>query len=133
MTECNPETHSAVSNEPNEKENRRVADIPSPDSRVCRRLRVLLSALSCNQDVGSEALVGYRYAEALAARHDVTLLSAEPVQPPPGIQRCHRLRVGKCAFNDVAAHSLLRFELQQIPRALWLTRTSRFDVVHRVT
>jgi len=48
-------------------------------------MRILISALSCNPALGSEALVGFKYAEALARRHEVVVLSSPPSQAPPGL------------------------------------------------
>ena len=95
-------------------------------------MRVLLSALSCNPQLGSEPLVGYKVAEALARRHSVSVISALPTEVPDGAIG-YPLDVGSCNFNDVGATSLMRFELRQFPKAWWLTRREKFDVVHRVT
>jgi glycosyltransferase involved in cell wall biosynthesis len=45
----------------------------------------------------------------------------------------HQVNAGSCNLNDVAAGPLLRFELNQLPRAWALHQGRRFDVVHRVT
>ncbi len=95
-------------------------------------LQVLVSALSCNPRVGSEALVGYKYAESLARRHRVTLFASPPAEVPAGAT-LHAVRAGSCNFNDVAAAPLLRFEFGQLPRAWSLHRRRKFDVIHRVT
>jgi glycosyltransferase involved in cell wall biosynthesis len=95
-------------------------------------MHILLSALSCSFRHGSEALVGYKYAEALSRRHAVTVLAASPVDKPPGATTI-AVSAGKCNFNDVSAGSLARFEIEQLPRAWQLTRSERFDVVHRIT
>jgi glycosyltransferase involved in cell wall biosynthesis len=95
-------------------------------------MRVLISALSCNAGHGSEALVGYKYAEALAHGHDVTVLAAPPSEAPRGVS-LYPIKAGACNFNDVAAGNLLRFELGQLPQAWRLNGQRRFDVVHRVT
>src|SRR5262249_42858538 len=81
---------------------------------------------------GSEALVGYKYAEALAAANSVDILACAPADVPYGAT-LHAVDSGPCNFNDVAARSLLRFEMKQLPRAVALNRRLHFDVVHRVT
>jgi glycosyltransferase involved in cell wall biosynthesis len=95
-------------------------------------MRVLLSALSCSFRHGSEALVGYKYAETLSRRHCVTVLAAPPVEVPSGAKLIS-ISAGNCNFNDVAAASLARFEIRQFPRAWRLATIDGFDVVHRVT
>lgn len=95
-------------------------------------LRVLVSALSCNPRIGSEALIGYKYAEALARRHQVTVLASPPAETPAGAV-LYPVPAGPCNFNEVAPAPLMRFELRQFPRAWSLHRRQRFDVVHRVT
>jgi len=95
-------------------------------------MRVLLSALSCNSGHGSEALVGYKYVETLSRQHAVTVLASPPANVPRGVE-LHAISAGQCNFNDVAAGSLARFEIAQLPRAWQLACRTRFDVVHRVT
>jgi glycosyltransferase involved in cell wall biosynthesis len=95
-------------------------------------MRVLVSALSCNSHHGSEALVGYKYAEALARRHAVTVLASPPAETPAGA-RLFTVNAGSCNFNDVGAGPLARFELRQLPRAWGLHQRQHFDLVHRVT
>jgi hypothetical protein len=95
-------------------------------------MRVLVSALSCNPNYGSEGLVGYEYAEALARRHAVTVLASPPAQTPGGT-RLHSINAGSCNFNDVDAGPLARFELRQLQAAWSLHRRQRFQLVHRVT
>lgn len=95
-------------------------------------MRVLVSALSCNSRHGSEALVGYKYAETLARRHAVTVLASPPAETPAGA-RLFTINAGPCNFNDVDAGPLARFELGQLPRAWGLHQRQRFDLVHRVT
>lgn len=95
-------------------------------------MRILLSALSCNRNHGSEALVGYRYAEALAGKHQVDVIASPPTVVPRGAT-LYPVSAGKCNFNDVSAVPLAQFEARQLPKAWWLTQRSRIDVVHRVT
>jgi glycosyltransferase involved in cell wall biosynthesis len=75
-------------------------------------MRLLISALSCNPAFGSEALVGFKLAEALARRHEVTVLAAPPCKAPAGavLWPCD---AGACSFNEVGPVPLLRFELRQ--------------------
>ncbi len=101
-------------------------------SRSAGCLRVLVSALSCNPRFGSEALVGYKYAESLARRHHVTVFAAPPAQTPAGAV-LRPVAAGPCNFNDVSAGPLLRFEFGQLSRAWPLHRWQKFDVIHRVT
>jgi glycosyltransferase involved in cell wall biosynthesis len=117
-------------------------------------MRLLISALSCNASLGSEALVGFRYAEALAQHHKVAVLASSPSETPAGatLVPCE---AGPCSFNEVGAVSLLRFELRQLRLARRLARGLQdhrttgpqdygtaglhdhkgfdFEVVHRVT
>jgi glycosyltransferase involved in cell wall biosynthesis len=95
-------------------------------------MRVLVSALSCNPLVGSEALVGYKYAEALARRHTVTVLASPPSKSPAGT-KLYSVDAGACNFNDVEPAPLVRFEVRQLHRAWSLHRKLRFELVHRVT
>jgi glycosyltransferase involved in cell wall biosynthesis len=95
-------------------------------------MRVLLSALSCNPRHGSEALVGYKYAEALAKQHSLTVIASPPTEVPSGVA-LHRVSAGPCNFNEVTPAPLLRFEIKQLPMAWWLDRQKPFDVVHRIT
>lgn len=95
-------------------------------------MRVLLSALSCNPDLGSEALVGYRYAETLAGQHALDVVAAPPAKAPAGAT-LHLVSAGRCSFNDVSPQALLRFEMRQLPVAWRLQRRHHFDVIHRVT
>src|SRR4051812_10167259 len=95
-------------------------------------MRVLLSALSCNPAIGSEALVGYKYVEALSRRFQTVLFSSPPTQTPDGVD----LKVcdaGPCSFNEVAAVPLLRFEWRQLALARELKASFDFDIVHRIT
>src|SRR5437016_5790226 len=80
-------------------------------------MRILISSLSCNPAVGSEALVGFKYVEALARRHEVMVLASPPSQTPAGVTLL-ACDAGPCSFNEVEAMPLLRFP---------------FDWVHRVT
>src|SRR5207253_1890371 len=95
-------------------------------------MRILVSALSCNPAVGSEALVGFKYAEALARRHEVVILSSPPSEAPPGanLVPCD---AGPCSFNEVNSPALLRFELRQRRLTRQLFGQSRFDWIHRLT
>ena len=43
-------------------------------------VKLLISALSCNASLGSEASVGFNYTAALAQRHEVTVLASPPSQ-----------------------------------------------------
>lgn len=76
--------------------------------------------------------MGYKYAECLSRQHSVTLMASPPVEVPAGAE-LHSVSAGPCNFNDVGANALMRFELRQAPRAWWLGRKNRFDIVHRVT
>src|SRR5262245_47918527 len=95
-------------------------------------MRVLLSALSCNSSLGSEALVGFKYAEALARRYEAVVIASPPSQAPEGatLVRCD---AGPCSFNEVSSGPLLRFELRQQRIARRLRHQLPFDYVHRVT
>lgn len=95
-------------------------------------MRVLLSALSCNPSLGSEALVGFKYAEALSKRHETVVLSSPPSQAPEGatLLNCD---AGQCSFNEVSAEPLLRFELRQQRIARRLRHQFAYEYVHRIT
>jgi len=95
-------------------------------------MRILLSALSCNPAIGSEALVGFKYAEALARRHEVVVLASPPSQTPQGVTLV-ACDAGTCSFNEIGAQSRLRFELRQWRLARTLRLRFPFDCVHRVT
>ncbi len=95
-------------------------------------MRILISALSCNASLGSEASVGFQYAQALARRHDVVVLASPPSQAPQGATMvvCD---AGSCSFNEVSPPALLRFELRQWLLTRDLRRHFAFDYVHRIT
>jgi glycosyltransferase involved in cell wall biosynthesis len=95
-------------------------------------MRLLVSALSCNPSLGSEALVGFKYAEALSRRYETVIIAAAPSQAPEGaaLLRCD---AGQCSFNEVSAGPLLRFELRQQRIARRLRNQFPFDYVHRIT
>jgi glycosyltransferase involved in cell wall biosynthesis len=95
-------------------------------------MRILLSALSCNPRFGSEALVGYKYAETIAQLHSLAVIASPPAEVPSGTA-LHAVEAGPCNFNEVAARPLWRFEMGQLPKAFALNRRQPFDFVHRVT
>jgi len=95
-------------------------------------MRLLVSALSCNPSLGSEALVGFKYAEALSRRFETVIIAAAPSQAPEGVTLL-TLDAGQCSFNEVGAESLLRFELRQQQIARRLRHRFPFDYVHRIT
>ena len=95
-------------------------------------MRILVSAISCNAEVGSEALVGYNYANALARQHEVTILTSPPAQAPAGVKLI-LCDAGPCSFNEIGPMPLSRFELRQLHLAKKLHRQQRFDYIHRVT
>jgi glycosyltransferase involved in cell wall biosynthesis len=95
-------------------------------------MRLLVSALSCNPSLGSEALVGFKYAEALSQRFETVVIAAAPSQAPEGATLM-TLNVGQCAFNEVSAGPLFRFELRQQRIARRIRHRFPFDYVHRVT
>jgi glycosyltransferase involved in cell wall biosynthesis len=95
-------------------------------------MRILISALSCNAGLGSEALVGFKVAGALARAHEVVVLASPPNQTPSGatLVNCD---AGPCSFNEVGALHLLRFELRQFRLARRLHSRFDFEIVHRLT
>ena len=95
-------------------------------------MRVLVSALSCNPSLGSEALVGFKYAEILSQRYETVIITAPPSQAPAGatLLECE---TGPCSFNEVSSEPLLRFELRQQQLARQLRRRFPFEYVHRIT
>lgn len=95
-------------------------------------MKILISALSCNPSLGSEALIGFKYAEALSQRHETVIITSPPSQAPEGatLLRCD---AGQCSFNEVSAGPLLRFELRQQRIARRLRHQFPFDYVHRIT
>ena len=42
--------------------------------------------MSCNASLGSESLVGYMTAGALAKEHQVTMIASPPAEIPPGVE-----------------------------------------------
>jgi glycosyltransferase involved in cell wall biosynthesis len=95
-------------------------------------MRILVSALSCNPSLGSEALVGYKVVESLARKHEVTLVASTPAEAPAGVTLVS-CEAGRCSFNDVGPVPLSRFEIRQMRLARALHREKRFDYIHRVT
>jgi len=95
-------------------------------------MNLLISALSCNPSLGSEALIGFKYAEALSRRYQTIVLASPPSQAPEGVTLL-RCDAGQCSFNEVSAGPLLRFELHQQRIARRLRRQFPFDYVHRIT
>ena len=84
-------------------------------------MRILLSALSCNPSLGSEALVGFKFAEALERHHEVVVMASPPSEAPRGA-RLVACDAGPCSFNEVGPVPLLRFELNQWRLARQLRR-----------
>jgi alpha-maltose-1-phosphate synthase len=95
-------------------------------------MRLLVSALSCNSSLGSEALVGFKYAEALSRRYETVIMATPPSHAPEGATLL-TVNAGQCLFNEVGAESLLRFELRQQRIARRLRHQFPFDYVHRIT
>ena len=98
-----------------------------------RKLKVLVSALSCNASHGSEGLVGYKTVEALSkGGHQVTLLASPPTEVPAGVEwiPCN---AQPCNFNEVGPDAWFRFELRQWRAVRRLRKTNTFDVIHKVT
>jgi glycosyltransferase involved in cell wall biosynthesis len=95
-------------------------------------MNLLISALSCNPSLGSEALIGFKYAETLSQRYETVVIASPPSKAPEGttLLRCD---AGQCSFNEVSAGPLLRFELRQQRIASQLRHWFPFDYVHRVT
>jgi glycosyltransferase involved in cell wall biosynthesis len=95
-------------------------------------LRLLISALSCNPSLGSEALVGFKFAEALSRRCETVVISAPPSQAPAEttLIKCD---AGPCSFNEVTPAPLLRFELRQQRIARRLRHHFPYEYVHRIT
>jgi glycosyltransferase involved in cell wall biosynthesis len=95
-------------------------------------MNLLISALSCNPSLGSEALIGFKYAEALSRRYETVVIASPPSQAPEGatLLKCD---AGPCSFNEVGAEPLLRFEARQQRIARRLRRQFPFDYVHRIT
>lgn len=95
-------------------------------------MRILVSALSCNASLGSEALVGYKTVEALSKEHEVTLLASPPAEIPRGVEwiPCD---AQPCSFNEVGSDAWFRFELRQWLLLRRLRRSRKFDIIHKVT
>jgi glycosyltransferase involved in cell wall biosynthesis len=107
---------------------------------------VLLSAYACEPGAGSEGGLGWTWAEALAQRNDVTLLTDAAFRPDVERARAeHGLDRMRTVYIDVTAHRpRLHPLLDVLPhhkawqrRALAVARTLHaeepFDVVHHVT
>ena len=95
-------------------------------------MRVLISALSCNANLGSEPSVGFHHAKAVASSHQAVIVASPPCEAPQGaaLATCN---AGPCLFNDIEASALLRFELSQLRLARQLHRQHHFQLVHRIT
>jgi glycosyltransferase involved in cell wall biosynthesis len=104
----------------------------SETNELVNSRRILISALSCNTSLGSEALVGYKITEALATRYELTVFASPPFEAPPGVEviSCN---AGRCSFNEVSAPALMRFELEQLRKSRKLRQELQFAIVHRVT
>ena len=95
-------------------------------------MRILLSAMSCNASMGSDGLVGFMTAKALAREHEVTMIASPPVEVPPGVEwiECDAQPVN---FNEVGADAWLRFEWRQWRLIRRLRSQRSFDVIHKLT
>src|SRR5262245_1824470 len=95
-------------------------------------MRVLVSALSCNPSLGSEALVGFKIAEVLSQYYETIVIAAPPSKAPAEatLLSCN---VGPCSFNEVSPEPLLRFELRQHRLVRRLRHRFPFEYVHRIT
>jgi len=82
--------------------------------------------------LGSEALVGFKYAEALSRQYETVVMASPPSQAPEGVTLL-RCDAGQCSFNEVGAEPLLRFELHQQLIARKLRNQFPFEYVHRIT
>src|SRR5215469_12716798 len=95
-------------------------------------LKILVSSLACSSGAGSEALVGFRMAQALAERFKTEVVTSAGMEAAPGLTT-HRIGVRFDDPNDVAPGQLLRFELAERLLFRRLLRRGRFDLLHRVT
>ncbi len=95
-------------------------------------MKVLISALACSSQVGSEALVGYHVVQAVSQRYEAEVITSTVMQPPE-VVKTHCVGVRCEDPNDVAPAQLLRFEFCQRRVVSRLLRAQEFDLVHRVT
>jgi glycosyltransferase involved in cell wall biosynthesis len=95
-------------------------------------LKILLSALACSPEFGSESLVAYHTIEALNTRFEAEVVTSAGMRPPAGV-RAYRVNVRFQDPNDVGSAQLLRFEFLQRRTIQRLLRKKSFDLVHRVT
>jgi glycosyltransferase involved in cell wall biosynthesis len=112
-------------------------------------LRVLLSALACEPEKGSEPEVGFRTLLAAASAHEVWVVTLPESIPPiiralNGDSRASRVHVEGIEFDarekhidDLTAAEFHwrydRWQREAAVRALELDRQVDFDVVHHVT
>jgi glycosyltransferase involved in cell wall biosynthesis len=112
-------------------------------------LRVLLSALACEPEIGSEPEVGFRTMLAAASAHDVWVVTlpesipaiSRALQGDPRAPRVHIEAIeiesrGKPLDDLTAAEFHWRYDRWQreaAVRALQMDRQIDFDVVHHVT
>jgi Glycosyl transferases group 1 len=112
-------------------------------------VKVLMSALSCEPNQGSEPEVGYRAVLAAARRHDVWLLTMEATLPAVKAAIQGRPEAARIHFEGIAfgvtgeAYNRLtllgfhrhydRWQRDAVARAIELDRRIDFDLVHHVT
>lgn len=95
-------------------------------------MRLLISASACSAAAGSESLVGYRTIETLAEIYPTTVITSAGMHVPSNATS-DVLEVRFDDPNDVSPWQLLCFELKQLSAFRRLSRTTRFDIFHRVT
>lgn len=95
-------------------------------------MNILLSALSCSPQLGSEALVGYHAVHALSSRFHTVVITSAQMQAPEGVMS-RTIPVHFHEPNDVGLAQLLWFELRQRLVIERLLRAHAFGVIHRVT
>lgn len=112
-------------------------------------MKVLLSALACEPEKGSEPEVGFRAMLAAASRHDVWVLTLPESIPAiqralEGDPRVNRIHLEAIEFaskgrelddlNSLQFHlGYDRWQREATTRALALDQQNDFDVVHHVT
>jgi glycosyltransferase involved in cell wall biosynthesis len=115
---------------------------------IHKEMRVLLSAIACHPEWGSEGAVGWRAALAIAKTHEVHVLTSEENREgierhvaTTGVRNPTFTYIGKAApYNEnrliARGQSWLRYlswMSEVYPRARMLVLKQHFDVVHHVT
>jgi glycosyltransferase involved in cell wall biosynthesis len=95
-------------------------------------LKILLSALACSPELGSESLAAWHAIDALTSRFEVEVVTSDGMRAPAAA-KAYSLKVRFKDPNDVGPAELLRFEFLQRFAIKRLLQQRRFDLIHRLT